>query len=135
MSPSHWYVLVEEDVTVYQSFSSQDGDYFRRWRLASVENCEPGKEKARERALDVARSHVPEQRPLRGNGTPGRTVFRLDEDAWLVELRLGDWRAHFRVSVAEAVHVSEEVPEEPWTRSSSSSGEPGPIAGLFRRGR
>ncbi|MEU1621967.1 hypothetical protein ABZ479_32285 [Streptomyces sp. NPDC005722] len=134
MNRSNWYVLVEEDVSVFQSINSETGDYFQRWSLTSARHSEEGKEKARELALDTARSHLPQRRSW-GNGTPGRTVYRLTEDSWLVELRFESWRSHFRVSLAEAIHVSEEQTAEPFRPARSATDAPGPVARMLRRGR
>ncbi|MEU4098752.1 hypothetical protein [Streptomyces sp. NPDC026673] len=138
MNPSLWYVLVEEDSAAYESLGSEVGGHFRHWRPASVHHAEQGRQQARELASELTRSHLPSVHPFTysagRDGTPGRTVFRLGEDSWLVELHWGKWRAHFRVSLAEADHTAEEA-EESWYQARLAPDDRGLVTGKFRRGR
>jgi hypothetical protein len=109
-----WYVLVEEECS--------GGDEFQ---LSRVEHVEGGVERARERALELAKVHEPMYWP-KGQ----RSVFRVGEDSYMavVDPADGRWRKpRFRVSVGELVHTEEYVEEVPDTEEEKER------RGIFRR--
>jgi hypothetical protein len=113
-----WYVLIEE--------GGIDSDMAATY----VEHVDGGPDRAREKALELTREH----RTLGRYGEFRRTVFRVDENTFVVVL--GDmWRAEsFRVTVAELIHMQEaKVQVEGEADDSQEKGSA--LRRAFRRGK
>ncbi|MFF7469378.1 hypothetical protein [Streptomyces sp. NPDC008092] len=105
-----WYVLVEEEAM---------GDEFRLSRVLHVEG---NAERAREKALEVAKEYD----PFRAFKGP-RTTFRIGADSFMTVLTHDGWRnMRFRVTVAELIHTEEYV--EPPAPDEEKGGR-----GIFRK--
>lgn len=93
-----WYVLVEEENTTATS---------EEFRLRRVLHVEGDAERARERALEVAKEHNPF-----GEFKGTRSVFRTGENSFMTVMSAnGSRKERFRVSVGELIHTVESVDE------------------------
>ncbi|MEU6087375.1 hypothetical protein ABZ865_11305 [Streptomyces sp. NPDC047085] len=109
-SEASWHVLLEETAVL--------GDEY--W-ISSIERVEGNAERARERALELAKSHerlVHEKK---------RSIFRMGDDSFMVVVENDTSRARFRVSVGELIHTEERVEDEPVPDDESER------RGFFRR--
>ncbi|MFF7995578.1 hypothetical protein ACFZDG_38135 [Kitasatospora xanthocidica] len=129
VSDGSWYVLIERD-TRENDWVAGESTGYHRWELGKPLEAPKGREQALALAEEAARSHVPREGG-RPEGKPARRVFRLAEGSWLVEVQYQHWTRHFRVSVAQLVHVEEEVPP-PRPTTPPKDAVP-PKRGLFGR--
>jgi hypothetical protein len=109
-SEASWHVLLEETAVL--------GDEY--W-ISRIERVEGDAERARERALELAKSH---ERLVRERK---RSIFRMGDDSFMVVVENDTLRERFRVSVGELVHVEEHVEDAPIPDDESGR------RGLFRR--
>ncbi|MET7569684.1 hypothetical protein ABZT04_14455 [Streptomyces sp. NPDC005492] len=89
-----WYVLVEDE------HLSSGNDEFRLSRVVHVDG---NVERAREKALELAKGYDPF-----GDFKGTRTVFRIGEDSFMTVMSSDGWRKErFRVTVGELIHTEE----------------------------
>ncbi|MBZ4318938.1 hypothetical protein [Streptomyces huiliensis] len=115
MTTSSWYVFVEEDAKAWDRVEGVDL-YLHRWQLVVSEHIDGGREAAEVRAEELASAHVPAYiaRFLNPGGRPQRSVFRMVDGSWLVQVKLRWDETHFRVHVGRLTLTEEEIEgEEP----------------------
>ncbi|MFD3931792.1 hypothetical protein [Streptomyces sp. NPDC058614] len=110
-SEAEWYVLVERN----------EGSIDMEWTLREKIHAEGGREAASAKAEEIARSYP--ARDYYSQDETGRSVFRISETSWLVEVTRSWWNdeakkastasSHIRVSLAELVYFKETPPAEP----------------------
>ncbi|WP_405932006.1 hypothetical protein [Streptomyces sp. NBC_00827] len=110
-SEAEWYVLVE----------CNEGAIDMVWTLREKIHAEGGREAALAKAEEITRSCP--GRDYFSRDATGRSVFRISETSWLVEVTHSWWNdeaktpstssSHVRVSVAELVYFEETPPVEP----------------------
>ncbi|MFG2129029.1 hypothetical protein ACGFNV_14690 [Streptomyces sp. NPDC048751] len=110
VTTSSWYVFLEEDAESFESLETK-GLFLHRWHLVASQHVEAGRQAAEARARELADSHVPQHvaKRLEPRGRPHRSVFRMQDGTWLVRVRYGYAKTHFRVSMGELVRTEEEV--------------------------
>ncbi|WP_151483202.1 hypothetical protein [Streptomyces albicerus] len=112
MGPAgEWYVLVEHNRV------GSEG----KWTLRQKLHAEDGREHALSMAQEVTLSCTGDT--FRSPAELGRSVFRISETSWLVEIGHSRWSElygdvvidseHVRISVAELAHFTEPPPAEP----------------------
>lgn len=119
-SEAEWYVLVERN----------EGPIDTEWTLGEKIHAEGGREAALAKAEEITRSCL--GRSFYSQGATGRSVFRISETSWLVEVSHSSWSegatrpwtssSHVRVSVAELVYFEETPPAEPSPAKGSRLG-------------
>ncbi|MFF8810260.1 hypothetical protein [Streptomyces omiyaensis] len=102
-----WWILVER--TTYAH---------REWELVATLPVDGGRERAIERAAELARTgtHPSEER--------GRRVFRTSPTNWLVETGSASWDASAGASVTETSHERISVAELEYARETPAAGPP-----------
>ncbi|MCX5558492.1 hypothetical protein [Streptomyces sp. NBC_00038] len=125
-SEAEWYVLVERN----------KGSSDTEWTLREKIHAEGGRDAALVKAEELTRSYL--ERGFYSLGDTGRSVFRISETSWLVEVSYSRWpegamrpvtsSSHIRISVAELVYFKETPPVEPPPATGGSPGR------AFRRG-
>jgi hypothetical protein len=101
-------VLVEEEISI--------GDDDHRWQLAKTIQVEGDHAAADACARELAMEYIPQDIRLDFGETAGRSVFRVSDGSWLVEVRGGTYdheRVLVRITTAERVHTQEYVPYAP----------------------
>jgi hypothetical protein len=97
-------VLVEEVIPI--------GLDDHHWQLVKTIPVEGDRTIADALARDLAMEHVPEPLRVRPGATAGRSVFRVSDGSWLVEVSTPS--SHdpklARITTAEQVHVQEYLP-------------------------
>lgn len=109
--PVQHVVLVEEEISV--------GSDDHRWQLTNTIQVEGDRAAADARARELAMEYVPRDIPLGYGETAGRSVFRICEGSWLVEVWDVSRPVLVRITTAEQVHVQEYVPYVP-TRDTAA---------------
>ncbi|MGW3746725.1 hypothetical protein ACWD62_40940 [Streptomyces sp. NPDC005146] len=117
-----YVVLVEEVIP----FGSDD----HHWQLVKTIPVEGDRSTADTRARELAMEHVPKGIYVPYGATAGRSVFRVSDGSWLVEVSTPDTHSPdlARITTAEQVHVQEYLP--PPADDTPSA----PKRRLFRRG-
>lgn len=113
MTASSWYVFVEED-TDELVWVDNKNFFVHRWHLVESRHVDGGRQEAEAAAQELADSYVPHITYGRGasGSRPGRSIFRMHDGAWLVTVKYGAAKAHYRVSIGELIRVEEEIEGE-----------------------
>ncbi|MEU6574278.1 hypothetical protein [Streptomyces sp. NPDC046805] len=118
MAADSWYVFIEED-TEEREWTGDSSFLQHRWQLVAGHHVDGGKRAAESKAEELADSHVPQciARRLNPGGRPRRSVFRMHDGTWLVQVKYRYDELHFRVGIGELVRAEEEIkgkePPEP----------------------
>ncbi|MGV9279389.1 hypothetical protein [Streptomyces sp. NPDC003730] len=99
-----YVILVEEVVPL--------GNDDHHWQLVKTIPVEGDRATADARALGLAMEHVPRSLYVPHRSTAGRTVFRVSDGSWLVEVStpVAYSPQLARITTAEQVHVQEYIP-------------------------
>jgi hypothetical protein len=98
-------VLVEEEISI--------GSDDHRWHLTRTIPVEGDQAAADAHAGKLALEYVPRDIHQGYGETAGRSVFRVSDGSWLVEVRGPYERVLVRITTAEQVHLQEYVPYVP----------------------
>jgi len=118
-----YVVLIEEVIPL--------GSDDHHWQLVKTIPVEGDRAGADARARELAMEHVPESLYVPHGATAGRSVFRVSDGSWLVEVSPpASYSPQLaRITGAEQVHVQEYLPPPPTDDTPSA-----PEHRLFRRG-
>ncbi|MES9538231.1 MULTISPECIES: hypothetical protein [unclassified Actinomadura] len=99
-----YVILVEEVIPI--------GSDDHHWQLVKTIPVEGDRTVADARAQALAMEHVPESIYIPRGATPGRSVFRLSDGSWLVEVSTPASSSPklARITTAEQVHVQQYLP-------------------------